>query len=376
MKDIVILISIVLILVSCGNIQKPESEKNKFQLKGRLRNAKKGEQLYLEEIVYKGVWEWPHKVDCVTLDSNGEFAFLKVNSPIGFYRLSTSDTNFVLLVLDSAQQVTLNGDARNLGSFLTIEGSPDSKSLWEVNNTANRSCRKMDSIMHSVKTETHSNEADSAYNLEALKLNEYLLDVVTKNSASLVAVAALRQLSPEIRKDGYVDQYKLIDEMLSKKYPGSTQVNSFHESVSYMLKTEIGSPAPEFFFDRPDGKKLGPSSFKEKILLLDFWASWCKPCREENQNMVGIYKKFHPRGLEILSVSLDNDQLKWMEAIAKDKLEWSNVSDLKAWSSEAVKLYSVKFLPQTFLLGKDGKILDKGLKGKELEAKLEELLAK
>ncbi len=381
MKKTIIILSLALIIASCGNTQKQEERKSKFELKGKLSNAN-GEQLYLEEMSPKGV----RVIDTATLDANGDFAFLKASPSLGFYRVRITDANFAMLLLDSTQQVTVKGDAGNLGNSFTVEGSPDSKLFREVNNTAKLSFQKRDSMMRAyeayanlnkndkVKIQTYVDEAEKAFNAEALQLNNYLLDIIHKNASSLVAVVALQQLSPEFSKDGYKELYQQTDEALTKKYPGAAQVKLFHDSRMNMLKTEIGASAPDFLSDTPDGKKLGPSSFKGKVLLVDFWASWCGPCRAENPEMVKIYKKYHAKGLEVLGVSLDKDKAKWTEAIEKDKLEWNHVSDLGAWESASAKLYNVTSIPQTFLLDKEGKIVAKGLRAEGLEARLEELL--
>jgi thiol-disulfide isomerase/thioredoxin len=109
--------------------------------------------------------------------------------------------------------------------------------------------------------------------------------------------------------------------------------------------------------------------------LIDFWASWCGPCRKENPNVVAMYKKLHAKGFEIYSVSLDDNQEKWMNAIKADGLIWNHASDLKGWDNQAAKMFGVDAIPFTILLDKEGKIIDKGLRGKELEAKVQAALA-
>jgi thiol-disulfide isomerase/thioredoxin len=115
------------------------------------------------------------------------------------------------------------------------------------------------------------------------------------------------------------------------------------------------------------------SSLKGKVVLIDFWASWCGPCRKENPNVVRIYNKYHNEGFEIFGVSLDRNRDSWLKAIKNDNLSWIHVSDLKYWQSEGARLYGVNSIPFTVLLDKDGKILAKGLRGKSLEDKLEEI---
>ena len=380
MKKIIILFSAIIFFASCGSNNSATEKKAGFELKGKLSNAS-GEQLYLEEMTAKGVTV----VDTTTLGPNGEFVFANANPVLGFYRLRITDANFAMLVLDSTQKVELTGDARDLGNTFKVEGSPDSKLFWEVNETSKHSYQRRDSLMRSfeayanlnknnkVKIVEFNKKAEQEYDAESKYLNDYLLAEINKNPGSLVSVVALQQLAPELSTDGYINAFKQVDEALVKKYPGSEQVKNFHQGVEGMVKTVLGAAAPDFTLARPDGSPLSLSSFKGKIVLLDFWASWCGPCRAENPNVVKLYKKFHPKGFEILSVSLDSDKDKWTGAIAKDKLEWNQVSDLGGWQSSAAKLYSVTSIPQTFLIDKEGKIIGKGLRGDALEARLKEL---
>lgn len=136
-----------------------------------------------------------------------------------------------------------------------------------------------------------------------------------------------------------------------------------------------GVAAPEIVQKNPDGKELKLSDYKGKIVLIDFWASWCGPCRRENPNVVRVYNKFKDKGFEIFGVSLDKSKDKWIKAIEKDKLTWPHVSDLKGWGSKHAKDYGVTGIPQTFLVDKEGKIIAKNLKGAQLDAQLTKLFA-
>ncbi|MCC6690790.1 MAG: AhpC/TSA family protein [Bacteroidia bacterium] len=380
MKKAILIFAYTILILSCAENKNQKSEKTGFELNGKLSNSS-NEQLYLEQMTAQGI----DVIDTATLSEAGEFTFLNANPRPGFYRLRITKANFAMLVLDSSQHVSVTGDARDLGNTFKVEGSPDSKLFWELNETAKRSYQARDSMMRSYeayanlnkgdakKIEEFSADAETKFNTEAKRLNNYLLDFINKNSSSLVSMIALQQLMPDYSEDGYAAQYKLVDEALLKKYPHSPQTQSFHQSVVTMFQTAIGAPAPDFTFNTPEGKALSLSSFKGKILLIDFWASWCGPCRAESPNMVKLYKKFHPKGLEILGVSLDEDKNKWIEAIKKDKLEWAQISDLGGWQSAAAKLYGIQSIPQTILLDKEQKIIAKGLRAESLETKLTEL---
>jgi peroxiredoxin len=150
---------------------------------------------------------------------------------------------------------------------------------------------------------------------------------------------------------------------------------NFMESVLARKEgLNIGKPAPLFSQADPQGKPIALASFKGKYVLIDFWASWCGPCRQENPNIVRTYQKFKDKNFEILGVSLDQDKTKWLKAIQDDQLTWAQVSDLKYWRNEVAVQYGVQSIPANFLLDKQGKIIAKGLRGSDLEQTLEKLL--
>lgn len=148
--------------------------------------------------------------------------------------------------------------------------------------------------------------------------------------------------------------------------------------VAQLLKTSAsfitGGEAPDFSMNDRDGKPVKLSDFRGKLLLVDFWASWCGPCRRENPHVVELYHKYHAKGFDVLGVSLDKTKEPWLQAIEKDGLVWNHVSDLKGWGNEAAKLYGVSSIPHTVLVDKDGKIIARNLRGEQLTAKLREVL--
>lgn len=140
--------------------------------------------------------------------------------------------------------------------------------------------------------------------------------------------------------------------------------------------TNIGNNAPIFSGKTPDGKDLSLEDIKGEVIILDFWASWCGPCRRENPNVVKMYNKYHNKGLEIIGISLDkaNQKNRWIRAIAQDRLTWQHLSNLQGWNEPIAALYGVRSIPATFILDKDGVILAKNLRGLALENKIATLL--
>ncbi len=184
-------------------------------------------------------------------------------------------------------------------------------------------------------------------------------DLLSNPNADVNKLKALYdKLSPEVKKTAYAVQAKT--------------------DLETKMKTAVGAKAPDFEAPTPDGKTLRMSDVlkKSKVLVLDFWASWCRPCRVENPYVVDIYKKYHDKGLNILSVSLDRpgQKDKWLEAIKKDGLDWYHVSNLQYWQDTIARLYGVRSIPATFILDKNGVIRAKNLRREKLEAKIKELL--
>lgn len=163
----------------------------------------------------------------------------------------------------------------------------------------------------------------------------------------------------------YIKDYKTID---------PKNVSRLEREIQRKKQLIVGGQAPGFSGQTPSGETLTLSDFRGKIVLLDFWASWCGPCRRENPNVVKMYNKYKDQGFEIISISLDNNKGRWEAAIAKDKLDWHHISDLKKWQSEYAQLYGVRSIPHTVLLDKEGKIIARNLRGNALERKVGQVL--
>lgn len=171
----------------------------------------------------------------------------------------------------------------------------------------------------------------------------------------------------------YAALYKRIRDALIEKWPEDEFVRHIDSRVR---STMIGFEAPDIALNDPDGNVRRLSDLRGKVVLIDFWASWCRPCRMENPNVVKLYNRYHDRGFEIFSVSLDNNREAWLKAIADDHLSWPNhVSDLRGWASAGGRLYGVQSIPATVLVGPDGTILARNLRGQQLENKLKEIFA-
>lgn len=369
-------------LYSCTNSGSENT--SGFEISGTLSNTK-GEMLVLEKLSPKGTIA----VDSALLNEKGEFLMNHFSPSIGFYRLRISNSNFAVMVLDSGQKVSVSGDARDLGNTFKAEGSPDTKLFMEYNQLAQNQKRRTDSLenifrtalitmkLDSLRADSLSKELQKPYEAIIKEYSDMLAKKVQANASSFSSIMGVQQLSPE----NYLEAYKALDKGLTAKYPDNADVKSFHGMVQQTemmvartASIKVGNEAPELILPMPNDKELALSSLRGKVVLIDFWASWCAPCRKEMPNVKRAYEKYKNKGFEIYSVSLDKDRDAWLEAISKDGLTWPQVSDLKFWQSEAVQTYAVQSIPYTVLIDKEGKIIATALRGADLEKKLAEVL--
>ena len=355
-----------------------------ISIKGKLANAE-GKTIVLEYFQNGR----PVVVDSCNIKKNGKFKINTVGSDPDFYRIGFGNDNFALLVLEKDQTLQFTGDAENLNKSYLVTGSTASEQIQVFVKGLNEFSEANIDI-----NAKFNNPNTTAEEKEALKKKgestkadfiKFRNDFIGKNYNSLAALTTLSHLSD-------VEDFELIKKIeqgIGEKYPNTKYHISMSEKVKQIevrVKQEEeakkireasapGHVAPAMNFKNPEGKVITLESLRGNYVLIDFWASWCGPCRRENPNVVKAFNKYKDSGFTVFSVSLDRDKAKWIQAIEQDGLIWPNhVSDLKQWKSASVKLYGFRGIPHTILIDKKGVIIAKNLRGAALEAKLKELI--
>ncbi|MFN8277714.1 MAG: TlpA disulfide reductase family protein [Chitinophagales bacterium] len=365
-------------LVSCNSA----GGGNKFTIDGTLQNGE-GKTVYLEKLGLQTA-----TVIDTTKVTSGKFK-LNNTAEKGFYRLRVDDRMWLLLLENNTYKANLNY-SDNLhyeitGPAANTEFQEAVKTLTDNQIRLNKRNEQFYQAQNGGAGTDSLQRMAMAIQKEGQQFEQSLKGKIADAKDVMVAL----YYTSFLRMDQYPNENKAVIARLEKEMPNSSytqemkqQFTAFEQQMKAQemarmaeKNTAIGSLAPDFEFPAPDGKPLKLSSTRGKIVLLDFWASWCGPCRRENPNVVAAYNAYKDKGFTVFSVSLDQDGNRWKSAIQQDGLIWPNhVSDLKGWGSIPAKMYGVQSIPAQFLLDKDGKIIAKNLRGPELEQKLAELL--
>lgn len=352
------IVTLLLLLSVSGFCFKSLSQAQHYEITGRIEGAEgvkftlqkyiSGKAVILDTTVVKngtfrivgGSVDYPEMVSLVTLDSRKGFSFFLENAKIN-----------ITGKLDSLSNAKVTGSKSNdeYAAF-TESVKPLSEKLTKA---AKEYKLTTEAIMGDIKT------AQKKF--------------VTNNPGSFVSPMLLRNLTSDMKPEEFESILNAMDPVVAKT-PAMTEIRS---KMSTMISVAAGKKAPDFTLNDVNGKPVTLSSkFGTKLLLIDFWAGWCSPCRLENPNVLKVYQEFNKRGFDIIGVSLDRTKDVWVKAITDDKLPWTQVSDLKYFNSPVAKLYNINAIPANFLLDEKGTIIASNLRGEALYNKIKEILSK
>jgi peroxiredoxin len=346
-------------------------------VKGKVGFPQQG-KIVIQELKEGGGSGWQ---DTIQLKGNYTFAKkIKLTEP-GYYRLNFYDKQTLNIILDK-NDLEVNVDGNNAQGFYEVKGSPDldlikqvQEILGSVNNTPEMTKLNNDFTAAAQKQDqVKMGQLQDEYQTMIKKEHDKIAILMEARSPSLAVINLLQNNT--LDKDKYYQTYLNVAEKLKKEWPDYSQSKNFVAFVDKLKATAIGQPAPEISLPNPEGQIVTLSSMKGKYVLVDFWAKWCGPCRQENPNVVKVFNKYKDKGFTVFGVSLDRKKEDWIQAIQQDGLTWTHVSDLKFWQSEAAKTYNISAIPFSLLLDPNGVIIDKNLRGPALEKRLAEILDK
>lgn len=373
MKKMLTILGAAALLASCG-------DSNSYSLKGEVNGVEDGTKVYIEKIdITTGM---PIKVDSTEVKGKA-FAFKgkAENIEQTFISFANQEGKFPFILEKGdiaftfdAEDITKSGASgtKNNDEFLAF-----SKKAEELNRSVIQYQADNQNAFMEAKEKNDREAAEGIINgfmQLAEKLEDYTDTYIDEhpNTYTTLVILAQNATSGAYHKEDLVDKFNKIDKELQETTVGK----AFKVTLDQMpdAKVKIGDKAPDFSAKTPEGKELSLKESLGKVTIIDFWASWCGPCRAENPKVVAIYNQYHDKGLNIIGVSLDKDNDKWLEAIAKDKLTWNHVSNLMFWQDPIAQEYEIKAIPATFILDENGIVVAKNLRGKKLEAKIQELL--
>jgi peroxiredoxin len=378
----------LLFLVGCK-----DGGQDSFSVEGTIKNAS-ASTIYLEETSMSA--SAPVMVDSASLDKNGKFELSTLAKGETIYNLRLNNQNYPFVsLINDAEKVTVNADLLSKEVY-SVKGSKASEDLRTYLFKSGDNLRELYNNSRAIDSMQQTGASDSLINIRMAQrsvqvsdLKNFTSNFVSNSNSPALTVYTLGSYqsmanNPALGMEPF-SQEELKD-MIAKaaaKSPGHEGLAQINRSLQQPADAQgatqaslVNKPAPDFTLPDVDGKPVSLSSFKGKWVLVDFWASWCPPCRAENPNVVKAFNQFKGKNFTILGVSLDRpgQKEKWMEAVQADGLGWTHVSDLKFWGSAVVPLYNIEGIPYNVLVNPQGVIVAENLRGADLERKLAEVL--
>lgn len=362
-------------MVGFSFAQKQPAEKMfTFKVDGTIRNFP-GKTIYIHH-----KWNDKDYTDSAKVNG-GKFAFTLKSAEPNMYWFSAvrdiaAQPNCIFFADESPVKANLiGGDSL---AYSRIEAGQTEKDYLDYRVMINNL------VMLQQKMQADFNAASQSGDINAQ--NAIKAEYMNLNAQFISGIKEFVKAHPKSAVSGYVIYTDFnnqnipvtdLEEALSyldKSMQNTKFVKLATKRVNEVHGTTVGYPANNFSQTTADGKLVSLSDFKGKYVLIDFWASWCRPCRMENPNVVAAYNRFKDKGFTVLGVSMDSNRDPWLAAIQQDGLSWTQVSDLKGWGNEVGKMYGVTGIPQNYLIDKDGKIVAKDLRGAALDEKLAEII--
>lgn len=362
------------------------------EISGILENPVPREYIFLQELKSNELLT----VDSAMITVDGRFDFKREVKTPSFFLLKINQNNFLTMLIAPGEKIKMTSHNDSLNYPVAVIGSPGTKLMADYNKTLRKTVGRISALSDIYNRNLARTDLNTLIDsLDQLaqgyldELNRYTKKYIDDNVSSLVSLVALyQQISPGVyvlnpRKD--LDYYKKVDSSLYRRYPEYDPVVLLHQQVQKLVSdaaATAGASAdpgkegvvPEIALPNPAGDTIRLSSTRGSVVLLDFWASWCSPCRIENPNLVRAYSLYHSRGFQIYQVSLDKTRDAWLKGIQDDKLDkWIHVSDVKYWNSVVVPLYKIESIPMNLLLDKEGRVIASNLRGDALQRKLAEI---
>ena len=319
-------------------------------------------------------------IDTIALNEEGKF-YKEIKLEPHLYKLQLDDKKSVLLAFNKPQNIIVEiSDFNNKNFKTTITGSKDSEILLAYENFRKKS---LDSLVQSVRRQvkavkkSEDPDQDEIKKLQQLEIENYAMHLkelnnfIKNNMSNTLGIYAT-----SIRWKG-LENFNLYDSLtiaFEKAHPDLEITKKLREKVTRLHQTSIGGTAPDINMNTPEGSQVSLSSIQKQYTLVDFWASWCGPCRSESSTLNNLYSKYNNKGFEIYGVSLDDKKDKWLKAIEKDNRIWPNVSSLEGFKTPASYDYAVTALPDNYLIDKKRKIIAKNIHGEELILLLDKLI--